>query len=141
MNLLDMVAESKQRLEEAGVSFGHGTTNAADEAAWLVLHALGLPLDTPLDADSSESNRPVAPEEYARAATKTIAPRSPKAVASRSRTCCSPKPWPLLSGAGGSSSAGSAPKPVSSTSSLSTPSAAEAAMRMLPPSTLGSSPC
>lgn len=68
MTLLELVAQATQQLTDAKVSFGHGTTNARDEAAWLVLHALGLPLDTPLDTDDSESNRPVAPEEYARAA-------------------------------------------------------------------------
>jgi ribosomal protein L3 glutamine methyltransferase len=30
--------------ERKGVSYGHGTTNALDEAAWLILHSLGLPL-------------------------------------------------------------------------------------------------
>ena len=45
-----------RKLEDAQVSFGHGTANALDEAAWLLLHALGLPphelnahLDEPLD--------------------------------------------------------------------------------------------
>ena len=45
MKLLDMIERSSARLEKAGVSFGHGTTNAFDEAAWLVLWRLGLPLD------------------------------------------------------------------------------------------------
>jgi ribosomal protein L3 glutamine methyltransferase len=69
MTLIELVAQATQQLTDAGVSYGHGTTNAHDEAAWLVLHALGLPLDTPVGAEDVESNRPVAPEEYEKAAT------------------------------------------------------------------------
>jgi ribosomal protein L3 glutamine methyltransferase len=29
--------------ERSGISYGHGTTNALDEAAWLILRSLGLP--------------------------------------------------------------------------------------------------
>lgn len=39
----DLLEYGTTRFEEAGISFGHGTTNALDEAAWLVLAALGLP--------------------------------------------------------------------------------------------------
>ncbi len=45
MTLIDCITAQAARLKQAGVSFGHGTTNAFDEAAWLVLWALGLPLD------------------------------------------------------------------------------------------------
>mgnify|MGYP000526484118 FL=1 len=49
MTLTELVQASALRLEEAGVSFGHGTLNAHDEAAWLVLWRLGLPLDSEID--------------------------------------------------------------------------------------------
>ncbi|MDD4944708.1 MAG: 50S ribosomal protein L3 N(5)-glutamine methyltransferase, partial [Rhodoferax sp.] len=69
MTLLELIHTSAQQLEAAGVSFGHGTTNAFDEAAWLVLWQLGLPLDTPLDGEKSMANRPVAQAEQAQVAT------------------------------------------------------------------------
>jgi ribosomal protein L3 glutamine methyltransferase len=49
MSLQDLLNEATVRLEAARLSYGHGTTNARDEAAWLVLWQLGLPLDGDLD--------------------------------------------------------------------------------------------
>ena len=57
MTLRDLIQASAHRLLEAGVSFGHGTLNAYDEAAWLVLWRLGLPLDNEID------DRPMAAQQ------------------------------------------------------------------------------
>ena len=46
MTLVELVQAQSDRLKKSGVSFGHGTLNAFDEAAWLVTWTLGLPLDT-----------------------------------------------------------------------------------------------
>ena len=66
MTLAQLIADTERRLTEAGVGFGHGTTNARDEAAWLVLHALGLPLDT--DFEDDDTDKPLTPDQQAQAA-------------------------------------------------------------------------
>jgi len=50
MTLQELLAQAQQRLESADLCFGHGTDNARDEAVWLLLWQLGLPLDSDLDA-------------------------------------------------------------------------------------------
>ena len=64
-NAAQLIKQAAQTLEQAGVSFGHGTSNAFDEAAWLVLWQLGLPLDTELNSAKGLAAEPVSTEQAA----------------------------------------------------------------------------
>nr|WP_276598314.1 50S ribosomal protein L3 N(5)-glutamine methyltransferase [Roseateles koreensis] len=66
------------RLTEAGVSFGHGTTNAFDEAAWLVMWRLGLPLDA-LDDHADQALTEAQQNEVAALIEQRISTRRPAA--------------------------------------------------------------
>jgi ribosomal protein L3 glutamine methyltransferase len=84
--LIELIDDAARQLTEAGVSFGHGTTNAFDEAAWLVLWRLGLPLDTPLDGPESAADLPVQAaqrEQVAALLSKRIGTRKPAAYLTR----------------------------------------------------------
>jgi ribosomal protein L3 glutamine methyltransferase len=45
LTVADWIDRIGVRFAAAGLHYGHGTNNARDEAAWLVLHAIGAPLD------------------------------------------------------------------------------------------------
>ncbi len=78
MTLIDLITAQSARLKQAGVSFGHGTGNAFDEAAWLVLWSLGLPLD----ALEAKAQKELAPQQQAEAealVTQRIDTRQPAA--------------------------------------------------------------
>ena len=86
MTLIELIEASAAQLEVAGLTFengfGQGTTNAFDEAAWLVMWQLRLPLD---DLDSV-ANRQVSEAERTQAATllgSRIATRQPAAYLTR----------------------------------------------------------
>jgi ribosomal protein L3 glutamine methyltransferase len=62
LTLQELLTEAANSLDAAQVAYGHGTANAQDEAAWLVLWQLGLPLDSDLDALAQQ---PIAPDQLA----------------------------------------------------------------------------
>ncbi len=75
--VLEAIQAGAKQLTDAGVAFGHGTANAFDEAAWLVLWKVDLPLDSSLDdpkidADSV-ANMPIAGDLRASIASLFIA--------------------------------------------------------------------
>jgi len=79
MTLQDLLAGAISRLEAAQLAYGHGTTNARDEAIWLVLWRLGLPLDGDLE---EMAETPVSDEDalaVAELVTRRIQTRRPAA--------------------------------------------------------------
>ncbi|WP_295537689.1 50S ribosomal protein L3 N(5)-glutamine methyltransferase [uncultured Pseudacidovorax sp.] len=78
LTVMALVQEAEQRLADAGVAFGHGTANAFDEAAWLVLWRLRLPLDQ-LDENAERAVSPGAVAEVRALVDERIATRKPAA--------------------------------------------------------------
>jgi ribosomal protein L3 glutamine methyltransferase len=82
MTVLELIEAGARQLTAAGVAFGHGTDNAFDEAVWLVLWQLGLPLNTPLDDPQSKIDQSVTDEQQTQVAqllARRIASRQPAA--------------------------------------------------------------
>jgi ribosomal protein L3 glutamine methyltransferase len=75
--VLETIKAGAKQLTDAGVAFGHGTANAFDEAAWLVLWKMGLPLDSSLDNPENDPdsvvNMPLSSNLTASIATLFIA--------------------------------------------------------------------
>jgi ribosomal protein L3 glutamine methyltransferase len=82
MTLIELVEASAARLDEAGVAFGHGTANAFDEAAWLVLWQMGLPLDD-LDGVAEMAVSPQQQDSVEELVAERIASRKPAAYLTR----------------------------------------------------------
>ncbi len=83
LTLSGLIDASAERLTQAGVAFGHGTQSAFDEAVWLVLWRLGLPLDTDLDEVADQA---ITPEQQAACVAlieERIATRKPAAYLTR----------------------------------------------------------
>ena len=57
MTLADLIARVEHRFSAAPLFYGHGTGNAHDEAAWLVLRGLRLPFNTDLEKTARDVAR------------------------------------------------------------------------------------
>jgi ribosomal protein L3 glutamine methyltransferase len=72
LTLAELIQKTEKRFRAARLHYGHGTDNARDEAAFLVLRGLGLPFDADLQL-------PADPERVARLVERRIKERIPAA--------------------------------------------------------------
>ncbi|MBS0344722.1 MAG: 50S ribosomal protein L3 N(5)-glutamine methyltransferase, partial [Proteobacteria bacterium] len=80
--VIQLIEAGAKLLAEGGVAFGHGTTNAFDEAAWLVLWRLKLPLDE-LDAVAEREVSPADAQRVGALLQERIDTRLPAAYLTR----------------------------------------------------------
>jgi len=78
LKLIDCIESQAARLAQAGLFFGHGTTNAFDEAMWLALWRMGLPLDA-LDEHEARELSAAQVASIAALIDERIATRKPAA--------------------------------------------------------------
>ena len=76
--VIELIETGAARLTEAGVAFGHGTENAFDEAAWLVLWQLKLPIDA-IDEVAEQAVSPTDASRVDALIAERIASRKPAA--------------------------------------------------------------
>ena len=80
--VIHLIEAGAAELTTAGVAFGHGTANAFDEAAWLVLWQLRLPIDD-LDAVAEQEVAPADATRVTALIAERIATRKPAAYLTR----------------------------------------------------------
>jgi ribosomal protein L3 glutamine methyltransferase len=83
MQLRTLIDHSAAALQAADLSYGHGTTNAYDEAVWLVLWRLGLPLDSDLHALGPQDLSPEQVQAVQALIEQRIRTRQPAAYLTR----------------------------------------------------------
>jgi len=81
--VMALIVAGAARLVSAGVAFGHGTDNAFDEAAWLVLWRLALPIDADLETIGNKTVSPADASRVEALITDRIATRKPAAYLTR----------------------------------------------------------
>src|SRR6185295_12366989 len=78
----DWMAATVRRFDPAGLHFGHGSSHARDEAAYLLLHTLTLPLDG-LDGLLAQRSTPGESEALGAIIHTRIEARMPAAYLAR----------------------------------------------------------